>query len=233
MGSWSLPTLWRLVERAAQVPAVHPAAEGRDRPGRVRGDRSVGNVCRDYRIAETLCYQWRARLLEGGKAALANPGDKTPEQTEIDQLRRKVGQWSGPRPRELRAGGGGGTLAGLGVSERVARSRAVVAVGDRPVVVARVAGVSRQALHRRRQRRPVAAGPGASGPDDRVIVEVAKANPSDGTHMVAALASRALGRLVNRKRVQRVMRAHRLLQPSRSGGRRRRPRTAAPPAASP
>ncbi len=41
--------------------------------------------------------------------------------------------------------------------------------------------------------------------------------------MVAALASRALGRPVNRKRVQRVMRAHRLLQPSRPGDRRRRP----------
>ena len=41
--------------------------------------------------------------------------------------------------------------------------------------------------------------------------------------MVAALASRELGRPVNRKRVQRVMRAHRLLQPSRSGERRRRP----------
>jgi putative transposase len=56
-----------------------------------------------------------------------------------------------------------------------------------------------------------------------VIVEVAKANPTDGTRMVAALASRALGRPVNRKRVQRVMRVHQLLQPSRSGDRRRRP----------
>jgi len=56
-----------------------------------------------------------------------------------------------------------------------------------------------------------------------VIVEVAKANPTDGTPMVAALASRALDRPVNRKRVQRVMRAHRLLQPIRSGDRRRRP----------
>ena len=50
-----------------------------------------------------------------------------------------------------------------------------------------------------------------------MIVEVAKANPTDGTRMIAALASRELGRPVNRKRVQRVMRAHRLLQPTRSG----------------
>jgi putative transposase len=32
--------------------------------------------------------------------------------------------------------------------------------------------------------------------------------------MVAALASRELGEAVNRKRVQRIMRAHKLLQPS-------------------
>jgi transposase len=55
------------------------------------GDRSVRDVCREYQIAGTH-YQWRERLLEGGKAALANPSDKTPEQTEIYQLRRKVGQ---------------------------------------------------------------------------------------------------------------------------------------------
>jgi transposase len=58
----------------------------------LRGDRSVRDVCREYQIAETLYYQWRERLLEDGKAALANPREKTPEQTEIGQLRRKVGQ---------------------------------------------------------------------------------------------------------------------------------------------
>jgi transposase InsO family protein len=41
--------------------------------------------------------------------------------------------------------------------------------------------------------------------------------------MVAALASRAFGEPVNRKRVQRVMRQHRLLQRSRNRDRRRRP----------
>jgi putative transposase len=70
---------------------------------------------------------------------------------------------------------------------RVARSRAVVAAGYRPAVVARVAGISRQALYRRPGRRPAAAGPGATSPDDQVIVEVAKANPTDGTRMVARL----------------------------------------------
>ncbi len=56
------------------------------------------------------------------------------------------------------------------------------------------------------------------------MLQVARANPTDGTRMVAALASRVLvSRGVNRKRVQRLMREHRLLQPKRSEGRRRRP----------
>jgi transposase len=58
----------------------------------LRGDRSVRDVCREYQIAETLSDQWRERLLEGGKQALANPRDKTPEQIELEQLKRKVGQ---------------------------------------------------------------------------------------------------------------------------------------------
>jgi putative transposase len=86
-----------------------------------------------------------------------------------------------------------------------------------------VAGISRQAIYRPITRRPATAGPGRVGPGDAAIVEVAKANPADGTRMVAALASKELGESVNRKRVQRVMRAHKLLQPTRGSGRRRRP----------
>ena len=41
--------------------------------------------------------------------------------------------------------------------------------------------------------------------------------------MVAALATRELGVPVNRKRVQRIMRQHGLLQPTRYTGRRPRP----------
>ena len=106
---------------------------------------------------------------------------------------------------------------------RVARSRELVAQGRPAAVVARVAGISRQAIYRRAkrpprgQRRPL-------GATDRVVLEVARANPTDGTRMVAALAARELsGPGVNRKRVQRLMREHRLLQPKRSEGRRRRP----------
>jgi putative transposase len=90
-------------------------------------------------------------------------------------------------------------------------------------VVARVAGISRQAIYRPMSRRPVEASPGRGRPGDHAIVEVAKANPTDGTRMIAAIATRELGEAVNRKRAQRIMRAHGLLQPSRNGDRRRRP----------
>ena len=106
---------------------------------------------------------------------------------------------------------------------RVARSRELVAQGRPAAVVARVAGISRQAIYRRPgrppkgQRRPL-------DDVDRVVLNVARENPTDGTRMVAALASRELAAgAVNRKRVQRLMREHRLLQPKRAESRRRRP----------
>ena len=61
------------------------------------------------------------------------------------------------------------------------------------------------------------------GTVDRAIARVAKANPTDGTRMVAALTSREISRPISRKRAQRVMRAEGLLQRHRPSGRRRRP----------
>ena len=106
---------------------------------------------------------------------------------------------------------------------RVARSRAVAAKGYRPAVVARSAGISRQAIYRTPRPRQVPRRRPPAGPIDQAIVEVAKANPTDGTRMVAALTSRELDRAVNRKRVQRVMRHQGLLQRHRPLQRRRRP----------
>jgi putative transposase len=109
------------------------------------------------------------------------------------------------------------------VRQRVARSRELVAHGRPAAVVARVAGISRQAIYRR-PKRPPAGQRRALDATDRVVLDVARENPTDGTRMVAALASRELaGAAVNRKRVQRLMRERRLLQPKRSEGRRRRP----------
>jgi putative transposase len=110
----------------------------------------------------------------------------------------------------------------MGVSVRVARSRELVAQGRPATVVARVAGISRQALYRRPNRPPKRHRRWLDA-TDRVVLDIARANPTDGTRMVAALAARQAARPVNRKRVQRLMREHALLQPVRSEGRRRRP----------
>jgi hypothetical protein len=105
---------------------------------------------------------------------------------------------------------------------RVARSRELVAQGRPAALVARVAGISRQAIYRR-PTRPPRGQRRALSREDEVILGVARENPTDGTRMDPALASRELGEAVNRKRAQRLMREHRLLQRHRPLGRRRRP----------
>jgi hypothetical protein len=68
------------------------------------------------------------------------------------------------------------------VSERVARSRELVAKGYAVAVVARVLQVTRQAIYR--VPRPCKPPDQASRPPadevERAIVEVAEANPTDG-----------------------------------------------------
>ena len=96
--------------------------------------------------------------------------------------------------------------------QRVARSRDLVAEAHSPSVVARVAGISRQALYRvprprtAPQRRPPA------DPVEQAIVAEALANQTDGYRMVCAFVRRKLSRPVNRKRVLRVMRERKLIQ---------------------
>ena len=107
--------------------------------------------------------------------------------------------------------------------QRVARSRELIAEGYRPSAVARVAKISRQALYRRPQPRAAPQRRPPRGPVEDAIVEVARANPTDGYRMVWALTRRKLGVAVNRKRVLRVMREQGLIQRRRSVPRRRRP----------
>jgi putative transposase len=109
---------------------------------------------------------------------------------------------------------------GLGVRARAARSRELIAKGRKPAVVARVLQVNRSGLYRT-PRRPPTTRRAVVDPVDRLIVEVARDNPTDGTRMVAAMTSQRLGRQINRKRTQRVMRQQRLLQRHRPLRRRR------------
>jgi putative transposase len=109
------------------------------------------------------------------------------------------------------------------VSARVARSRELIAKGYALAAVARVLGVTRQAIYRTPkprtapQRRPV------SDPVEQAIVEVAQENPTDGYRMVWAMTRRKLGQAVNRKRVLRVMREQKLIQRRGRPPKRRRP----------
>ena len=107
--------------------------------------------------------------------------------------------------------------------QRVARSRELVAEGHSPSVVARVARVSRQALYRVSHPRRSPQRLSLSDPVERVIVEIAEANQTDGYRMVTAFVRQRLGIAVNRKRVLRVMRERKLIQRRRPLERRKRP----------
>jgi len=54
----------------------------------LRGDRSVRDVCREHEIAETLYYQGRDKLVEGGGAALAGKEERGADK----ELRKKVAE---------------------------------------------------------------------------------------------------------------------------------------------
>jgi putative transposase len=109
------------------------------------------------------------------------------------------------------------------VRQRVARSRDLVAEGHSPSLVARVAGISRQALYRTpTPRRPPQRRPVVDAVEQAIVAE-ALANQTDGYRMITAFVCRKLGRPVNRKRVLRVLRARKLIQRRRPLERRRRP----------
>jgi putative transposase len=111
------------------------------------------------------------------------------------------------------------------VSERVARSRELVAKGYALAAVARVLKVTRQTIYRvPRPRRPPDAAKRPPGDEvEAAIVETAEQNPTDGYRLVTAWVCRRLGRAVNRKRVLRVMRERRLIQRRTHEPKRRRP----------
>ncbi|MCA1678901.1 MAG: IS3 family transposase [Actinobacteria bacterium] len=110
------------------------------------------------------------------------------------------------------------------MSVRVARSRVLVAEGYALAAVARVMQISRQALYRvPKPRTAPARRPPADGSVDAAIVEVSKANPTDGYRIVTAWVGRKLHRAVNRKRVLRVMREQKLIQRRGREPKRRRP----------
>ncbi len=109
------------------------------------------------------------------------------------------------------------------MSERVARSRELVARGFAAAVVARVLQITRQAIYRTPTPRSAPQRRPPIDPVEAAIVEEALANQTDGYRMVCALVRRRLGVAVNRKRVLRVMRERKPIQRRRPLERRTRP----------
>jgi putative transposase len=109
------------------------------------------------------------------------------------------------------------------VSERVARSRELVARGFAVAAVARVLQITRQAIYRTPTPRTVPQRRPAADAVEEAIVAEAMANQTDGYRMVTAFVQRRLGRPVNRRRVLRVMRERKLIQRRRPLERRKRP----------
>ena len=70
------------------------------------------------------------------------------------------------------------------MTQRVARSRDLVAEGHSPSVVARVAQISRQALYRVPRPRSVPQRRPPNDPVEQVIIAEALANQTDGYRMI-------------------------------------------------
>ena len=70
----------------------------------LRGDRSVKEVCREHEIAETLYYNWRDKLLEGGRTALAGKEERTGEK-ELKKRIRELERTLGRKTYELEIAG--------------------------------------------------------------------------------------------------------------------------------
>lgn len=106
----------------------------------------------------------------------------------------------------------------MGVSQRVAYARELVAAGHRPAALARILQISRQGIYRvpKPRRVPDAAKRPPADEVEQAIVEVATGNPTDGYRIVTAGVQRKLGSARSRRyrRTQqderREARGHRL-----------------------
>ena len=111
------------------------------------------------------------------------------------------------------------------MSQRVAWSRGKVAEAHPVATVARIAQVSRQAIYKTPKPTTRPQSLEVSCPIEQKIVDVCNDSDyqTDGYRMITAIVSRLLKRPVNRKRVLRVMRKHKLIQRKARPERRRRP----------
>ena len=158
----------------------------------LRGHKTMAELCREHDIADSLLRKWREQFLAAGAERLRQG---KAERTEVDELRApalsKLAARTGTQDDGGR--GRGGTLAGMGVRDArrpFPRARRCRAVGSEWWRASLASAARRSTGGPRRppagQRRPLDETDrgGAGGR--------ARANPTDGTRMVAALAGREL-----------------------------------------
>jgi len=59
----------------------------------LKGKKSVADICREYKISQTLFYKWRDKFLEGGRRALAGGTRNESElRAEIERLQKIIGK---------------------------------------------------------------------------------------------------------------------------------------------
>lgn len=113
-----------------------------------RGDRTVREICSEDEIDETLCHQWRDRFWrwQGGVATPRDTGTDRRD-AELKDAKKRIAQLEralGRRPTNRRSRG---NSRGTGRERPCVQSPRVIAHGRRFAVVARVAGISCQAIY--------------------------------------------------------------------------------------
>jgi len=60
----------------------------------LKGDITVAELCRKYKISETIYYRWRDKFLEGGrKAFISSESDREKElEGRIEELEKIIGR---------------------------------------------------------------------------------------------------------------------------------------------
>jgi len=58
----------------------------------LRGDRTIQDLARQHKIHPAVITQWRKLLLEGAGSVFERGGPKEEEQTDVNELYRKIGQ---------------------------------------------------------------------------------------------------------------------------------------------
>jgi transposase-like protein len=75
---------------AGDTPAIFGRREDPHRPGGLRGEESIAELCRREGIVQNLYYRWSKDFLEAGKKRLAGDTARAATSDEVKDLRREA-----------------------------------------------------------------------------------------------------------------------------------------------